>query len=187
MTAPGPLARAPHVPQVSGSALRGQTVADLRFALGLRVSTSATARYRMTEHRFRRWRRKLGIAALMALTIAVVGWRAAIYFIERGPSVPSAGVPTCAGRLHPRVHPAKCRHGRSQRLGFSHSHAPGGLRTIGYEPDGSGTKRDTSYRSRSLLRQRNPLFPGRTSAPLAGDRLQQQVGRRRYPFNGGGK
>ena len=55
----------------------------------------------MTEHRFRRWRRKLGIAALMALAIAVVGWRAAIYFIERGPSVPSAGAPTCAGRLDP--------------------------------------------------------------------------------------
>jgi len=55
----------------------------------------------MTEHRFARWRRRLSIAALMALALAVIGWRVAIYFIERAPSVPSAGVPTCPGRLDP--------------------------------------------------------------------------------------
>lgn len=50
---------------------------------------------------FARWRRRLCIAALVALALVVIGWRVAILFIERAPNVPSAGAPTCPGRLDP--------------------------------------------------------------------------------------
>lgn len=56
----------------------------------------------MNKHRLVRWRGRLSIAALIALALTVIGWRAAICFIERTPGAPSVEVPTCPGVLDPR-------------------------------------------------------------------------------------
>jgi CubicO group peptidase (beta-lactamase class C family) len=55
----------------------------------------------MTENRIAGWRRKLSILALIAVALTLIGWRVAIYIIERAPMGPSADVPTCLGRLDP--------------------------------------------------------------------------------------
>lgn len=64
----------------------------------------------MTDTRVGRWRRRLGYAALAAVALVLIGWRAAIYALERLPDAPAvASMPACPGTLDPRYRDAAAR------------------------------------------------------------------------------